>query len=375
VPRIRTIKPELFLSETVSSLTLQAERSFIGLLTQADDKGRMRESAPVLNGALWPHRPEHSVADMTSDIDEIVSKGLLCRYEIEGKKYLHFTTWEEHQKISHPSTRNLAPPCPIHDGFDAPKQKPSGKTPEGSRKTQQGKERKGKELVNVPTLSTEGGLGGTENAHASSTHSLPADAGAKKKEPQRNSPKAHNPKKKLTQKEEEMGIYDEAVPPFEDLRTKGAVTKGKRAIGKNGVSPKYLADVEKVIEHLKEARKRIGASSRASAAWWTEVQSLLRGTPSRSAFTANQLCDIVDYAAGNRFWHAHVTDPKGLLKHGSKIYLSDEFVAWSVSNGKPSENRPRDKMLGEVQGQGNRGRKRRIDPDAPPNPDDYAEAL
>lgn len=375
MPRIRTIKPELFLSETVSSLTLEAERSFIGLLTQADDRGRFRESAPVLNGALWPHRPNHSVADMVSDLDEIVEKGLLCRYQEGGKNYLHFVTWDEHQKISHPSTRNLCPPCPIHDGGSPRNRKVSGKFPEPSGNTQQGKERKGKELVKSPTLSTEGGPGGTKNARASSTRSLPANAGVKKEHAQRSQAKAHTKKSNPNNadKEDEMGIYDEPVPPFDDLRERGAVTKGKRAVGKNGVSPKYLADVERVIEHLKAARKRIGASTRTSNAWWTEIQSLLRGTASRSAFTADQLCDLIDFATSNHFWHAHVSEPKGIIRHGSKIYLSDEFVLWSVDNGKPSANRPRNEPLSK--GRTSTKAKRRIDADAPPNPDDYSEAL
>jgi hypothetical protein len=380
VARIRTIKPELFLSETVSSLSLEAERSFIGLLTQADDKGRMKESAPVLNGALWPCRPTHSVADMQQDIDEIVDKGLLCRYEHAGRKYLHFASWEEHQRISHPSTRNLAPPCPVHDTEDSNRRtKVSGVFPEASGKTRQGKERKGKELVNVPTLGTEGGPGGTENAQKAAPSSLPANAGGTKSN-SRKRPTAHKSTKQSSSTQEEageediMGIYDEPVPAFEDLRDKGAVTKGKRVVGKNGISPKYLADAERVVEHLKGARKRIGASPRVTSSWWTETQSLLRGTGARDPFTADQICDIIDYAVADRFWHAHVTDPKGISRHGTKIYLSDEFVEWSVNSGRPAANRPRNNTLGPTRGSRGGGR-RKVDPDRPASPEDYSENL
>lgn len=370
MPRIRTIKPELFLSETVAALSLQAERSFIGLLTQADDKGRLRESAPVFNGALWPCRPEHTVADMRSDLDEIVGQGLLCRYEVEGKRYLHFKTWEEHQRISHPSTRNLCPPCPVHDGAFAGQKEFSGKSPEGSGETRQGKERKGKELVKKPTLSTEGGTGGDS---ARATRSLPADAGVTKKRLLREQDGAHKTTE-VKKGAEDVGIYDQPVAPFDDLRDKGAVTKGKKAVGKNGVSPQYFADVEAVIDHLRAARHRIGVSTRVTASWWTETQSLLRGTGARSPFTASQLCDIIDFATANRFWHAHVTDPKGLARHGLKIYSSDEFVLWSVAHGRPKENRPREKAIGADEPRRSGGR-RKINADAIRTREDYTEDL
>lgn len=39
--RIRTIKPEAFVSESLATVSLTAERTFLGLLTQADDQGRL----------------------------------------------------------------------------------------------------------------------------------------------------------------------------------------------------------------------------------------------------------------------------------------------------------------------------------------------
>lgn len=113
--RIRTIKPELFCSESLANVPLAAERTFMGLLTQADDHGRLRFNAAVLNGALWPLRPDHTPADLEADVSALIDEGVICRYEVDGKTYLHFPTWGTHQKISHPSTRNQAPACPDHE--------------------------------------------------------------------------------------------------------------------------------------------------------------------------------------------------------------------------------------------------------------------
>ncbi|MGV8845805.1 MAG: hypothetical protein ACOH1Y_11525 [Propionicimonas sp.] len=123
--RIRSIKPEAFASETLSLLSLEAERSFMGLLTQVDDKGREKDRPAVLNGALWPLRPTHKPDDMTKDMDEMEAagktgdkSGLLCRYEVDSRRYFHFPTFNRHQVINRPS-KDKAPPCPKCEGLSA----------------------------------------------------------------------------------------------------------------------------------------------------------------------------------------------------------------------------------------------------------------
>lgn len=123
--RIRSIKPEAFASETLSQLSLEAERSFLGLLTQVDDKGREKDRPAVLNGALWPLRPTHHPEHMAKDMDDMEAAGkigdkpgLLCRYEVDGRKYFHLPTFNLHQVINRPS-KDKAPACPKCEGLSA----------------------------------------------------------------------------------------------------------------------------------------------------------------------------------------------------------------------------------------------------------------
>ncbi|MEV5663467.1 hypothetical protein [Streptomyces flaveolus] len=113
--RIRTIKPEAFVSESLAAVSLTAERTFFGLLTQADDQGRHRDHAAIIAGQLWVLRPEHTPGDVEQDLAQLADAGLICRYKGPGdKRYLHIVTWRQHQKINRPSASRL-PACPHHD--------------------------------------------------------------------------------------------------------------------------------------------------------------------------------------------------------------------------------------------------------------------
>jgi hypothetical protein len=115
VARIRTIKPEAFASESLAAVSLSAERTFFGLLTQADDHGRLRDQPAVIAGLLWSLRPDHGPLGVEDDLTQLAATDLICRYEgHDGKRYLHIITWHQHQKINRPSGART-PPCPQRD--------------------------------------------------------------------------------------------------------------------------------------------------------------------------------------------------------------------------------------------------------------------
>ncbi|MFI6548194.1 hypothetical protein ACIBO9_33610 [Streptomyces prunicolor] len=114
--RIRTIKPEAFVSESLAAVSLTAERTFFGLLTQADDQGRHRDHAAIIAGQLWVLRPDHTPSDVETDLAQLADAGLICRFTgPDDKRYLHVVTWHQHQKINRPSLSRL-PDCPRHTG-------------------------------------------------------------------------------------------------------------------------------------------------------------------------------------------------------------------------------------------------------------------
>ncbi|MFC6067019.1 hypothetical protein [Streptomyces ochraceiscleroticus] len=139
--RIRTLKPEAFASESLAEVSVHAERTFFGLLTQADDRGRFRDQPAVIAGLLWSLRPEHGPVGVEDDLTQLAAAGLICRYEgPDAKRYLHIVTFAQHQRINRPSGIRH-PGCPVHDSED-PAAQDATQTPgvlrESSRKSHGG---------------------------------------------------------------------------------------------------------------------------------------------------------------------------------------------------------------------------------------------
>ncbi|WP_329174379.1 hypothetical protein [Streptomyces sp. NBC_01477] len=114
MPRIRTIKPELFINDRCNEVSVTALLTFIGLLPQADDWGRYRDNAAIIGGVIWPQRAEHTAVHIEEDLIQLANAGLICRYTgCDGKRYLHIVGWFEHQKIDKPSQSRM-PVCTGH---------------------------------------------------------------------------------------------------------------------------------------------------------------------------------------------------------------------------------------------------------------------
>lgn len=154
--RIRTIKPDFFVSEDVSALPLRARLTWIGLWTQCDDHGRTKDVDRLIKAAVWA-LDDLSLREVEEDLAVLAEHGRIVRYVVEGKGYLAVVNWHVHQAISKASkARHPAPPVPVNPvepgapGFcaDCARESP-GEVPDDSRNAPGGlplgKERKGKE--------------------------------------------------------------------------------------------------------------------------------------------------------------------------------------------------------------------------------------
>ena len=96
--RIRTIKPDFFISETVASVSPLARLLFQGLWLLADREGRLHDKPGKIKVQVLPW-DECDADALLADLDRV---GLIQRYEASGERCIQITSFLEHQR---PNTR------------------------------------------------------------------------------------------------------------------------------------------------------------------------------------------------------------------------------------------------------------------------------
>ena len=112
--RIRSIKPTVFSSRTVAGWPIDVRWTFVGLWTYVDDDGPGGDAPRRIKAEVRPRHDRITPAKVIRHMQRIVIDGPLCRYDVDGKRYLHIVHWHEHQRINRPR-RSTLPPCPVHE--------------------------------------------------------------------------------------------------------------------------------------------------------------------------------------------------------------------------------------------------------------------
>jgi hypothetical protein len=122
-PRIRTIKPELWCDERVCSLSRGARLTAIGLISAADDRGRLEFSIASIRGYVFPRDRDVSDRMVAEWVNEVVATGFALAYEAARPAVTdtlagmadtpHPATPDTppcHGRVTHPATPDT-PPC------------------------------------------------------------------------------------------------------------------------------------------------------------------------------------------------------------------------------------------------------------------------
>lgn len=94
--RIRSIKPSFFLDEVLAELGPYAQILFAALWTQADGRGRLRDSPKRIKAEGLPYYD----VDVDALLTKLMEHAFILRYEHEGERYIAITNFEQHQRIS-----------------------------------------------------------------------------------------------------------------------------------------------------------------------------------------------------------------------------------------------------------------------------------
>jgi len=109
--RIRSLKPSIWTDEKFIALSMGARLLVIGMISHADDEGRLFASTAKLAGDIFP-ADDLKPAAIRTWRDEAHGIGFLVVYQVRGVEYAYFPNWAKHQRISKPQPSILPEPPP-----------------------------------------------------------------------------------------------------------------------------------------------------------------------------------------------------------------------------------------------------------------------
>jgi hypothetical protein len=112
--RIRSVSPDLRVSETCAAWSREARYAWVLLWGYLDDYGRGLDNAKVIAADLFPLDDDVDAELVEDWLRCFEEDGSICRYAQDGKRYLHCVNWSDYQKPQHPGKVRV-PPCPQHE--------------------------------------------------------------------------------------------------------------------------------------------------------------------------------------------------------------------------------------------------------------------
>lgn len=97
--RIRSLKPDVWDDEALGECSTSARLLFVGLITQADDDGRLPGNPRWIASKVYPYDEDISSAAIETWLDELDRVDVIRLYEVAGKTYIWLPSWDSHQTI------------------------------------------------------------------------------------------------------------------------------------------------------------------------------------------------------------------------------------------------------------------------------------
>ena len=114
--RKRSIDPNLWTDDRILKLPWAAVGFYVGLISQADDEGRLKWSSAQLRVRICP---AVELDEVESWMAAVVTVGLIEVYESDGGSYGRHPSWSRHQYVNRP-TKSVIPPPPRRERSGSP---------------------------------------------------------------------------------------------------------------------------------------------------------------------------------------------------------------------------------------------------------------
>lgn len=103
--RIRSIKPEFFTDEDLCSLPPLVRLLFIGIWTEADKAGRLKDKPGTIKMRCLPY----DNLNVEKALEQLAEARFIIRYRVDGVGYIQVRTWDEHQRPHHTERESIYP--------------------------------------------------------------------------------------------------------------------------------------------------------------------------------------------------------------------------------------------------------------------------
>jgi len=107
--RKRMINPGIWTSEQVAGLTLRQRLLYIGLISNADDAGKLKGSAAYVKSIIFPY-DSIPPSVIETDLVRIAKSALIERYKTGVNWYIRHPNWCRHQYIQKPQPSVIPDP-------------------------------------------------------------------------------------------------------------------------------------------------------------------------------------------------------------------------------------------------------------------------
>jgi hypothetical protein len=114
----RLIRQNFFNDPQLSKYSIDERYLLIGLTCVADDFGRLWFNLQNIISDVFPTDEAITKDWVKETIQKLIDSSILCEYEVDGIKYIHFPDWFKKgwylkQKIDHPKEFGGCPDCPF----------------------------------------------------------------------------------------------------------------------------------------------------------------------------------------------------------------------------------------------------------------------
>ncbi|GAB7057383.1 hypothetical protein JCM16163A_41320 [Paenibacillus sp. YK5] len=110
--RKRMIDPSFWIDEKLGTVQPIVRLLFMGLISQADDEGRLNGHPSLIKSLIFPYDHEIQLYEVEEWLNLLAAeeRKLIQRYEVDHQKYIMITNFKKHQTINKPQKSKLPPP-------------------------------------------------------------------------------------------------------------------------------------------------------------------------------------------------------------------------------------------------------------------------